>query len=215
MSFNESNTVEQMILDAVENLGLTTDIEPMHEPGADGSLGAEFKPSRWIYVPGLQVPRQPGDVIVELWLREALVKLNPEIAAQPDRADEVIYALRATVLSVAGDGLVRANENFMAWLRGEKTMPFGRNGEHVSVRLIDFEHPQNNRFTVVNQWSFNPGHALTPVPSPTGRGVAGGRGEGPAAPILIGWWRPNRACQPRLTFGLAPILAEGERIEYV
>jgi type I restriction enzyme R subunit len=30
-------------------------------------------------------------------LREALLRLNAEIAAQPDRADEVIYALRATV----------------------------------------------------------------------------------------------------------------------
>ena len=119
MSFNESNTVEQMILDAVESLGRTTAVEPMHEPGAGGSLGSEFKPSRWTYVPCLQVPRQPGDVMVESWLREALVKLNPEIAAQPDRTDEVIYALRAILLSVQADGLVRANENFMAWLRGE------------------------------------------------------------------------------------------------
>ena len=157
MSFNESNTVEQMILDAVENLGRTTAVEPMHETPPGGSLGSEIKPSCWTYVPGLQVPRQPGDVMVESWLREALVRLNPEIAAQPDRADEVIYALRATVLSVAGDGLVRANENFMAWLRGEKTMPFGRNGEHVSVRLVDAVQPANNRFTVVNQWTFQAG----------------------------------------------------------
>jgi type I restriction enzyme R subunit len=158
MSFNESNTVEQMILDVVENLGRTTAAEPMHDaPGWGASLGAEFKPSRWSYVPGLQVPRQPGDVMVESWLREALLRLNPEIAAQPDRADEVIYALRATILSVQADGLVRANENFMAWLRGEKTMPFGHNGEHVSVRLVDTVQPANNRLTVVNQWTYQTG----------------------------------------------------------
>lgn len=29
--------------------------------------------------------------MVEPWLREALIKLNPEIATHPDRADEVIY----------------------------------------------------------------------------------------------------------------------------
>ena len=137
MSFNESNTVEQMILDAVENLGRTAAVEPMHDAPPGASLGSEFKPSCWNYVPGVQVPRQPGDVMVESWLREALLRLNPEIAAQPDRADEVIYALRAVILSVQADGLVRANENFMAWLRGEKTMPFGHNGEHVSVRLVD------------------------------------------------------------------------------
>ena len=107
--------------------------------------------------PVLQVPRQPGDVMVESWVREALIRLNPEIAAQPDRADEVIYNLRACILSVQADGLVRANENFMAWLRGEKTMPFGPNGEHVSVRLVDAVQPANNRLTVCNQWTYQAG----------------------------------------------------------
>jgi type I restriction enzyme R subunit len=56
------------------------------------------------------VPRQIQEVLVEPWLREALIRLNPEIAAQPDRADEVLYKLRAIVLSVRSDGLIRANE---------------------------------------------------------------------------------------------------------
>lgn len=72
-------------------------------------------------------------------------------------ADEVIYALRATILSVQVDGLVRANKNFMSWLRGEKTMPFGHNGEHVSVRQVDTAQPANNRLTVVNQWTYQTG----------------------------------------------------------
>ena len=92
-------------------------------------------------MPAAQLPRQSTDVMVESWVREALIRLNPEIAAQPDRADEVIYNLRACILSVQADGLVRANENFMAWLRGEKTMPFGPNGEHVTVRLVDPSSP--------------------------------------------------------------------------
>ncbi len=95
--------------------------------------------------------------MVESWVREALIRLNPEIAAQPDRADEVIYNLRACILSVQADGLVRANENFMAWLRGEKTMPFGPNGEHVTVRLVDSAQPANNRLTVSNQWTYQAG----------------------------------------------------------
>ena len=99
------------------------------EPAPGGSLGGEFQPARWDYVPGPQLPRQPGEVMVEPWVREALLRLNPEIAVQPDRADEVIYKLRACLLSVQADGLVRANENFMAWLRGEKTMPFGPDGD--------------------------------------------------------------------------------------
>jgi type I restriction enzyme R subunit len=138
-AFTESNTIEQMILDAAT------------KPGSDSRQG------RWTYAPAAEVPRLPGDVMVEPWLREALIRLNPEIAAEPDRADEVIYKLRAILLSVNVDGLVRANENFMTWLRGEKTMPFGPGGEHVPVRLADAINPANNRFAVTNQWTYQAG----------------------------------------------------------
>ena len=160
MSFTESNTVEQMILDATTSLGSGAGSSVIREDppsGWGGSLGEEFKPSRWTYVAATALPRQLGEVMVEPWVREALISLNPEIAEQPDRADEVIYALRAILLSVQGDGLVRANENFMAWLRGEKTMPFGPNGEHVAVRLVDFTQPAKNRMTVTNQWTYQTG----------------------------------------------------------
>ena len=163
MSFTESNTVEQMILDAATSLGSGVGASVLREDppaGWGGSLGEEFKPAKWTFVEPLKVPRQPGEVMVEPWVREALIGLNPEIAEQPDRADEVIYALRAILLSVQGDGLVRANENFMAWLRGEKTMPFGPNGEHVAVRLVDFTQPGNNRLTVTNQWTYQTGSVV-------------------------------------------------------
>ena len=157
--FTESNTVEQMILDAATKTGgkqvlMVRDDSPRY---AGDSLGDELRPSHWEYVPAAQVPRQPGDVMVEPWLREALIRLNPEIAAQPDRADEVIYALRACLLSVGADGLVRANEVFTTWLRGEKSMPFGPHGEHVPVRLVDAARPSSNRLTVTNQWIYQAG----------------------------------------------------------
>ncbi|PKN60883.1 MAG: DEAD/DEAH box helicase [Deltaproteobacteria bacterium HGW-Deltaproteobacteria-11] len=158
MTFTEANTVEQMILDAVTKLGGRQAVRAREDlPGWGDSLGDALRPAHWTYVPAAQVPRQPGDVMVEPWLREALIRLNPEIAAQPDRADEVIYNLRACILSVQADGLVRANENFMAWLRGEKTMPFGHNGEHVPVRLVDAFNPAKNRLTVTNQWTYQAG----------------------------------------------------------
>lgn len=157
--FTESNTVEQMILDAATKLGgkqAPSVREPSPRYGGD-SLGDELRPARWSYVPAAQIPRQPGEVMVEPWLREALIRLNPEIAAQPDRADEVIYNLRACLLSVQADGLVRANENLAAWLRGEKTMPFGPDGEHVPVRLVDAFDLTQNRLTVTNQWTYQAG----------------------------------------------------------
>lgn len=139
MSFNESNTVEQMILDVLT--------------GREAGPRAEL----WNYQPPTGVPRKPAEAMVEAWLREALIRLNTEVAEEPDRADEVIYALRAILMSVKADGLVRANENFTAWLRGEKTMPFGPNGEHVTVRLVDTANPANNHLVVTNQWTYQAG----------------------------------------------------------
>ena len=146
MNFTEANTVEQMILDAASGKASS-----VRESGGSALQG------RWKFADPLQVPRQPTDVLVESWVRDALIRLNPEIAAEPNRADEIIYSLRAILLAVGGDGLVRANENFTQWLRGEKTMPFGPAGEHVSIRLIDFEDMAKNHLVVTNQWSYTVG----------------------------------------------------------
>lgn len=156
--FTESNTVEQMILDAAAKLGKQASVvREVAGPYTSDSLSDKLRPARWVYAPHTEIPRQPNEVLVEPWLREALIRLNPDIAAQPDRADEVIYNLRACLLSVQTDGLVRANENFMTWLRGEKTMPFGHNGEHVPVCLVDIAQPTKNRLTVTNQWTYQAG----------------------------------------------------------
>jgi type I restriction enzyme R subunit len=156
--FNEANTVEQMIIAAVsKHSSHAMPVLKENPPGWGGSLGDELRPVTWSYVSALDVPRKTNEVMVESWLRLALIHLNPEIAEQPDRADEVIYALRAILLSVQADGLVRANENFTEWLRGEKTMPFGPNSEHVSVRLVDAANPGNNQLVVTNQWVYQVG----------------------------------------------------------
>ena len=84
MTFTEANTVEQMILDAVTGRGGARRSAIREDAaGYRESLGTEFRPPFWDYLPGPQLPRQPGDVMVESWVREALVRLNPEIAAQP------------------------------------------------------------------------------------------------------------------------------------
>lgn len=39
-------------------------------------------------------------------------------------------------------------------------MPFGPNGEHVAVRLVDFTQPAKNRLTVTNQWTYQTGSVV-------------------------------------------------------
>ena len=103
------------------------------------------------------LPRQAHEILVEDHVREALIRLNPEIAAQPDRADDVLYRLRAILMGVRTDGLVKANEEFAAWLAGERSMPFGADGEHVTVRLVDLEDVERNQYVVSTQYTVRSG----------------------------------------------------------
>lgn len=155
MTFTESSTVETLLRDLLCG-GVTH--HTAVGPGLARRLGA-ISGLGWHYLPAADVPRQPQEVFVEDWLRDALLRLNPEIAAAPDRADEVLYRLRAIVLGVRSDGLIRANEEMAKWLRGDQSMPFGRDNEHTTVRLIDFEDLENNHYVVTNQFTFRAGPA--------------------------------------------------------
>jgi len=155
MAFNESNTVEAYVRDLLAGPVKAVPANTAQEPQA--SYGTGPKGIGWRYVAPAEVPRQIQEVLVEPWLREALIRLNPEIVAQPDRADEVLYKLRAIVLSVRSDGLIRANEEMTAWMRGERSMPFGPNNEHVPVRLIDLDDLSQNHYIVTQQFIYRAG----------------------------------------------------------
>ncbi len=153
--FTESNTVEAYVRDLLAVPIKATPGGAVQEPLP--SYGPSPKGIGWRYAAPTEVPRQIQEVLVEPWLRDALIRLNPEIAAQPDRADEVLYKLRAIVLSVRSDGLIRANEEMTAWVRGERSMPFCANNEHVPVRLIDLDDPNQNQYVVTQQYTYRAG----------------------------------------------------------
>jgi len=148
MVFNESNTVEAMIRDQLcGGVAHHTAVGPglARQNRKISGLG-------WHFLRAADLARQPHDVLAEDHLRDALIRLNPSIATQPDRADEVLYRLRAITMTVRDSGLVKANEEFTAWLLGERSMPFGENSEHVTIRLIDFEDIEQNQFVVTQQF---------------------------------------------------------------
>jgi type I restriction enzyme R subunit len=153
--FNESNTVEAYVRDLLAGPIKTVPINAIQEP--QSSYGPSPKGIGWRYAGPAKVPRKIQEVLVEPWLRDALIRLNPEIAAEPERADEVLYKLRAILLSVRSDGLVRANEEMTAWMRGERSMPFGQNNEHVPVRLIDLDDLSQNHYIVTQQYIYRAG----------------------------------------------------------
>jgi type I restriction enzyme R subunit len=130
--FNEQNTVEDFVRDLVcDRLD-------------------------WHYIPAKDLNRSIKDVLLVDDLVDALLRLNPDIAARPEYADEVLYRLQAILQAVYTDGLVRANETFAAWLTGDKSMPFGENNRHVPVRLIDFDDLSNNSYVLTQQLTFKP-----------------------------------------------------------
>ncbi len=153
MTFNETNTVEAYVRDLLCG-GIThhTAVGPglARRTGQIAGLG-------WHYLDATNLPREPQEALVKDHLRDALIRLNPTIAAQPDRVDDVIYRLRAIIMGVRSDGLVKANEEFAEWLTGERSMPFGENGEHVTIKLIDFDDLEQNQYVATQQYTFRAG----------------------------------------------------------
>lgn len=131
MTFNEANSVRDLVRDQA-TAGL------------------------WDYTTSQDLPRQHTDVLIESWLRTALVRLNPSIAEMESRADEVIHRLRA-IIQAGSNGLLAANEEFAAWLKGEKTMPFGPDGQHETIYLLDLTNPDSDHQVVSTEVAYSRG----------------------------------------------------------
>ena len=111
----------------------------------------------WKYIPADQLPRQHSDVLVEPMVKDALIRLNPCIAEDPSRADEVIYKLRALILSVQANNLVAQNEAFKKLVFENNTFPFGENGRAVPITFfgsLTAEEMAKNEYVVTNQWVY-------------------------------------------------------------
>jgi len=127
-NFNEQN-VEDMVIHAVKQNG-------------------------WTYIPAAELPRAESDVLVEQYLREALIRLNPCIAETPSHADTVIYKLRALISTVRPHDLVTQNERFKKLIFEENSFPFDKDGRSISIKFFDYDNPENNSFVVTNQWVY-------------------------------------------------------------
>lgn len=130
--FNEDNTIEQMTLASLQKNG-------------------------WKYVPAEDLPRRYDDVLVEPLVKEALIRVNPEIAVEPSRADEVIMKLRALILSVRPHNLIQQNEDFKKLIFEKNSFPFGKDGRSVPIKFfgtITKDELAKNEYIVTNQWVY-------------------------------------------------------------
>lgn len=156
MTFNEQNTIEEAIRDHLVDRAITSaSSSTIAEPRVEYTVNS--KVPKWNFVHGENLVlhgKQPQDVFVDTWLKDALCKLNAPLLANPELADEVIHRLRGVLLEAGYSGLVRANEIFQDWLLGRLSMPLGKDGEHITIHLIDFDKPQNNHFCLSQQVQF-------------------------------------------------------------
>ena len=110
--------------------------------------------SGWRFVPNNELGRAETDVFVESILSDKIKDLNNTINQIPDRVDEILYKLQSIIHSVHDVGLTKSNEELAKWLKGEQSMPYGKDGQHIPVSLIDFENVENNDYIVTTQYSF-------------------------------------------------------------
>ena len=157
MGFTELNSVEHYIIHQMTGVNLNSLSGGNQVSESHGQYNVQ-----WQYQSPEQLGRGVNEVLIESELVKALVRLNPEIEANPSLADEVIHKIRAILISVNQVGLVKANEEFFAWMTGEKTMPFGESYRHVPVKLIDFDDLTRNDYVVTNQFRIH--HRETKIP---------------------------------------------------
>lgn len=102
------------------------------------------------YVYGPEVERDYHSPLYGDVLLPCLQRLNP--ALPDDALGEALYKLK----NFETGTLLQKNMVFMDYLQNGVPVKYVENGEERStlVYLVDFKHPDNNEFTVSNQWTF-------------------------------------------------------------
>ena len=123
MSFTEYKTVEKEIIECLTGTHL-----------------------KWRYLSGDKVTAEyrAGDeqeMLLIPILREHLKKNNPDFINTDDRANQVITRLR----------MLRDNQEWLSWIRGEQTMAFAVDEKAHNIKLVEFEDVDANDFLCTNQ----------------------------------------------------------------
>lgn len=124
--------IENFALERLQQLGYNHLFGPNIAPGGDKPLRAS-----------LESP------ILESSLQSAVDRLNPSVPAA-SRQDAIRQVLR-----IASPDLVSANESFHCLLTQGVQVSYQKDGTERGdrVRLVDFDRPENNEFTAVNQFT--------------------------------------------------------------
>jgi len=127
---NEARTVENPILDWLQSPELGWRYEDAK------AVAREYRARR---TDGAVDERE---VLLLPILKERLIALNPGVINDDERAERVISRLRAE----------RDNQEWLRWLRGEKTFKFAVDEPEQNINLIDYDDIEGNDFLATNQF---------------------------------------------------------------
>ena len=101
-----------------------------------------------LYAPDLE--RDYADPLLRDALREALARINPGLPE--DAVEEALDKVR----NLDAGSLAQKNQRFTDYLQNGVPVKYFVQGEERSalMRLVDYQHPQQNTFYVVNQFTF-------------------------------------------------------------
>jgi type I restriction enzyme R subunit len=104
------------------------------------------------FVPKLTLRTNFDEIIIEETLRAALKRLNDWL--EDDQIEEAIQEIKRVGLT---KGLVKANEDFLSMLLEPPAYKNTRNPQEKSrsIKIIDFDNPENNDFLAINQFRVN------------------------------------------------------------
>ncbi|WP_456391206.1 type I restriction endonuclease subunit R [Hydrogenimonas sp.] len=100
------------------------------------------------YIHGNELERSLDSVVLEDELKTALKRLNPDLP-ESARHEAMQY-----VLHLGSNDIMVNNEKFHQMMTDGVTVEYFKQGETIGlqVRLMDFDHPENNDFLCVNQF---------------------------------------------------------------
>jgi len=101
------------------------------------------------YVYGPEVERDYADPLYAEQLQRSLQELNPLLPA------EAIEEAMVRIRTFEGGSLVQRNEQFTDRMQNGIEVSYfdGKEQQSARVKLIDYDAPLRNRFTVANQWT--------------------------------------------------------------
>ncbi len=127
--FNEDNVTEQMCLEVAKQAG-------------------------YVYYDADSLREDKSSIIVDSLLKEALKRINN---IKDSEAQIVIEKVKSVLYSGASGDIITANQNLRNLFFKENSFPFGKDGEHITIKFFDTNPAtatRNNSYIVTNQWEF-------------------------------------------------------------